>query len=204
MKKIVISLFVLALMTILSFNLCYAALYSGSMPGNAINPLNHYAYNYDNGSGKAWYSYDGLNLGIRISSNSQVIDTGYDVNGNGSNYALDIDQWLAGQFSIRQTSTIDSIQGYMWGQSNGEVRLAIYNSDNLNNIPAGSPIFSQIFNTSGVDGWYGLTGINLPLNAGTYWAAFEVAPSQVPLPGAFLLFGSGLLGLLGIRFGNKK
>ncbi|NTW43566.1 MAG: hypothetical protein HGB14_03820 [Anaerolineaceae bacterium] len=201
MKKIVKSLFAVALMTILSFNLCYAAPYSGAMPANAINPLNHYAYTSSN----TWFSFDGLNLGIRISSNSQLIDTGYDVGGVGSNYSLDINQWLAGQFTLRQTSTIDSIQGYMWGQSNGELRLAIYNSDNVNNIPTGSPIFTQTFNTSDVDGWYGLTGINLPLDAGTYWAAFEVAPSQVvPIPGAFLLFGSGLLGLLGIQLRRTK
>lgn len=195
MKKIVISSFVLALMTILSFNLCYAAPYNGAMPGNAISPLNNYAYTSNN----AWYSFGGLNLGFRISYDSQLIDTDIDVNGNGSGYALDIHQWLAGQFAIGQTSTIKSVQGYMWGQQDGEIRLAIYNSDIVNNVPAGAAIFSQIFKTSDVNDWYGITDMNLTLDPGTYWAAFEVSPSQVPVPGALLLFGSGLLGLMGIR-----
>lgn len=200
MKKIVISLFALALMTLLSFNLSYAELYDGAMPGNAINPLNHYAYNNSN----TWYSFDDFKLAFRISYDSQLIDTGYDINGKGKDWALDTKQWLAGQFSLSQTSTINSIEGYMWGLTDGEVRLAIYFSDNANNIPAGAPIFNQIFKTSDADGWYGISGINLPLDAGTYWAAFEVAPSQVPVPGAFLLFGSGLLGLFGIQLRRIK
>ena len=201
MKKIGISLIVFALMTLLSFNLSYAKLYDGAMPGNAINPLNHYAYNNSN----TWYSYDGFGLAFRISHDSQLIDTGYDINGNGENWALDTNQWLAGQFTLAQTSTINSIEGYMWGDpEGGEVNLAIYYSDDANNIPTGTPIFKQTFKTSDADDWYGISGINLSLDPGTYWAAFEVAPSQVPIPGAFLLFGSGLLGLFGSKIRRKK
>ena len=197
MKKISISMSVLALITLLSFNICHAALYDGAMPGNAINPLSHYAYTENN----LWYSYDDLKFGFRISYDSQSIDTGYDINGNGDNWALDAYQWLAGQFTLSKSSIIDSIKGYMWGQPDGEIRLAIYNSDNVNNIPIGAPLFNQIFNTSDEDGWYGLSGMNLSLDAGTYWASFE----PVPIPGTFLLFGSGLIGLLGIhRFRRIK
>ncbi|MEN6374535.1 MAG: hypothetical protein ABFD75_07120 [Smithella sp.] len=197
MKKLVTSMFLLALMTILSSNLCHAAIYDGAMPGNAIIPLSHYAYTDNN----IWYSYDDLKFGFRISYDSQSIDTGYDINGNGDNWALDAYQWLAGQFTLSKSSTIDSIKGYMWGQTDGEIRLAIYNSDNVNNIPTGAPLFNQMFNTSDLDGWYGLSGMNLSLDAGTYWAAVEV----VPIPGAFVLFSSGLVGLLGIhRFRRIK
>ena len=197
MKKLVISMFVLALMTILSSNLCHAALYDGAMPGNAIIPLSHYAYTENN----IWYSYDDLKFGFRISYDSQSIDTGYDINGNGDSWALDANQWLAGQFTLSKSSTIDSIKGYMWGQPDGEIRLAIYKSDNVNNIPTDATLFNQIFKTSDLDGWYGLSGINLSLDAGTYWASFEA----VPIPGSFLLFSSGLLGLFGIhRFRRIK
>lgn len=191
MKKIMMSMYVFALITIFSFNLCYAAPYDGAMPGNAINPLSHYAYSENN----IWYSYDDLKSGFHISYDFQSIDTGYDINGNGDSWALDVYQWLAGQFTLSKSSTINSIQGYMWGQDDGQIRLAIYNSDNVDNIPVGAPIFNQIFSTSDADGWYGMSDMNLSLDAGTYWASFEV----VPIPGAFLLFGSGLIGLLGIH-----
>ena len=109
------------------------------------------------------------------------------------------------EVALAQTSTINSIEGYMWGDpEGGEVRLAVYYSDNANNIPTGTPIFKQTFKTSEADDWYGISGINLSLDPGTYWAAFEVAPSQVPIPGAFLLFGSGLLGLFGSKIRRKK
>jgi len=197
MKKIMMSMYVLALITIFSFNLCYAAPYDGAMPGNAINPLSHYAYSENN----IWYSYDDLKSGFHISYDSQSIDTGYDINGIGDSWALDVYQWLAGQFILSKSSTVNSIQGYMWGQDDGQIRLAIYNSDNVDNIPVGTPIFNQIFSTSDADGWYGMSDMNLSLDAGTYWASFE----PVPIPGAFLLFGSGLLGLLGIhRFRRMK
>lgn len=197
MKKITMSMYILALITIMSFNLCYAAPYDGAMPGNAINPLSHYAYSENN----IWYLYDDLKSGFHISYDSQSIDTGYDINGIGDSWALDVYQWLAGQFILSKSSTFNSIQGYMWGQDDGQIRLAIYKSDNVDNIPVGAPIFNQIFSTFDADGWYGLSDMNLSLDAGTYWAAFE----PVPIPGAFLLFGSGLIGLLGIhRFRKMK
>ena len=43
---------------------------------------------------------------------------------------------------------------------------------------------------------YGDGDFGTPGTAGTY--AFSVAPSAVPLPGAFWLFGSGLLGFVGL------
>ena len=121
-----------------------------------------------------------------------------------SNYSLGTSEFLAGQFTLSQRSTIDFIKGYMWGQDNGDLTLAIFGNGQGTQgvVPSGSPLFTQAFKTSSNTDWYGPTGLSWSLDAGTYWAAFEVfndTTPQVPEPATMLLLGLGLIGLAGVR-----
>jgi|GEM_PF-848486 hypothetical protein len=98
---------------------------------------------------------------------------------NTESLLLNSGQWLAGEFTLSQFETINTLEGYI--VSNGDTTqigntftISVYD-----NSPSGAPwlaseeYFGQaVFNG---DGWNGLTGITgLQLSAGTYWVAFEV------------------------------
>jgi hypothetical protein len=88
-------------------------------------------------------------------------------------------QWLAGRFDLTETHNINAVEGWIARGLGGDITLAIYG--NGNNVPdVNNEIFSGVFYVStvlGVKGdvdWYGISGLNLSLPAGAYWAAFEV------------------------------
>lgn len=115
-------------------------------------------------------------FGMRVvASAGTIVDTG--ANDNGASWSMSSWQWLAGQFSLSQAYTITDMEGYLWGSSNQYVRgnqltVAVYNNDN-GTVP-GTELFSKQFSVGDATGWYGASGLNWSLDAGNYWASFEV------------------------------
>jgi hypothetical protein len=160
-------------------------------------------------------------------------------------------QWLAGQFTLANSYTVNSVEGWFGEVTEGTLTAAIY-TDSGSGVPI-SELFSQQFvldNPSpGNNTWDGAFGLSWAFAPGTYWLAFEVrsgdtglgfmpngtdgAPNPladyavwlgspqfqwfsqdssvaygmridaVPIPAAVWLFGSGLLGLIGIARRKK-
>jgi hypothetical protein len=169
-----------------------------------------------------------------------IIDTGPGPNQT-NGWALDNLWWHAGEFTM-EAHTVTSVEGWMCRTStnNNPVYAVIYAANG--EIP-GSILFEKDFTVSNRNsaGWYGASGLDWTLPAGTYWVGFEVRTSgftgsqpspattplgdeayyssagagwfqhdaanlgyrimgnPVPVPGAIWLFGSGLLGLWGLR-----
>lgn len=104
----------------------------------------------------------------------------------------------AGTFDISSPVVIQSFEAFMKldcvGCLDGDLTLAIYG--NGTNIPdTGAELFAKSFTVNkssaaaGADGaWFGLDNMNLSLNTGTYWSAFEVRSGQAYSGG--LPFGS--------------
>lgn len=108
-----------------------------------------------------------------------IVDTGPGPSTTSGGYLLDQSQWLAAEFTLAEAYDITDVQGWMnalyAGSGNSTGHISIYGSGS-SNLPAGASLFSGQFtvsSTGGVD-WYGLSGLNWSLGAGTYWAAFEV------------------------------
>jgi hypothetical protein len=104
-----------------------------------------------------------------------IVDTGTP-NQLGSAIMLSDAQWLAAEFTTTQAWQIDSLKGFINADTSNPVNatytVALYT--NINNRPdTSSEVFAQQ-STFGTDGWNGLQGLNVALNAGTYWLAFEV------------------------------
>jgi hypothetical protein len=191
---------------------------------------------------------------INTAKASLIVDTGEgsSVSGGTDLYS---DQWLAGQFSISDSYTISSMEGWFGTRAGttGTVTAALY-SDSGFLSGNENELFSQQFLLDAPSSmpknntWDGVYDVNWSLGPGTYWLAFEVrsgdtanafmpsgtsgAPnplsnyafyyqgmpswsalssdyafgiridaspvSPIPIPAAFWLFGSGLLGLVAI------
>ncbi len=119
-------------------------------------------------------------LALILSSQAKadfILDTGTP-NQAGSALDLSNSQWLAAEFTMTQSTQINSIQGFMNGvdvnQVGNSFTVALYGNA-ANNRPdlATGELFAQQA-TFTADGWNGLQGLNFALDAGTYWAAFEV------------------------------
>ena len=103
-----------------------------------------------------------------------IVDTG-EFNSSGFTHALNSGQWLAAQFDLGQAYTITDINGYINPINTGTMTIALYGDDNSDIPDTSNQYLVQQFSTSSDDtGWYGLTGLNTLLAAGTYWVSFEV------------------------------
>ena len=104
-----------------------------------------------------------------------IIDTGQPPNVM-SGYSLDVDQWLAGEFTLTQAYTITDVQGWMFEGTSGYVTVAIYGDGG--DVPdTGSKLYSDSFVTDITEysnAWVGVQGVSWDLDPGTYWVAFEV------------------------------
>lgn len=105
-----------------------------------------------------------------------IVDTGVE-NPPGNHYwTLSPWQWSAGEFSISEDYNVTGLEGYLvgynWsGPQSKTLTAAIYSDGG--DIP-GSKLYSQQFSVGEPNGWYGVSGQNWLLSAGTYWAAFIV------------------------------
>jgi len=105
-------------------------------------------------------------------------------------------QWLAAQFNLNQPYILTDIEGYFYASiSGGTVKIIIY-GDNETDLPdTTNELYIAEFSFSesdyGQTNWYGISGLNLYLDAGTYWVSFEnwdsatlvaAMPRYAPLP----------------------
>jgi len=85
---------------------------------------------------------------------------------------LDSSQWLAQQFTLNNAYSVSSVQGWMGAYVPGLVTLVVYTDQSSS---PGVELFSSVFSVQDrLNSWNGVQDMSLQLNAGTYWAAFEV------------------------------
>jgi len=120
-----------------------------------------------------------LLLSISSAQAALVVDTGAGSSTSGGT-SLVSSQWLAGQFTLSESYTINSVEGWFGKGAQGTVTSAIYN-DAGSGIPDGGALFAQQFILDTPDNigtfgnaWDGAYGLNWMITAGTYWLAFEV------------------------------
>jgi hypothetical protein len=89
-----------------------------------------------------------------------------------------INEWMGAEFSVSQTTTISSIQAWMYGAAFGSANstmgtFSVNIYTDLLQAP-GTNIFSQSFTAMDTLGWNGLAGGDLlTLNDGSYWVTFD-------------------------------
>jgi hypothetical protein len=106
-----------------------------------------------------------------LAQSAVVVDTGTPPEQLG--YSFDKYQYFAGEFSLAQALTVDSIEGY-FGTRAGNVAISILSDGG--NIPGSTVQFTtNLVTTDGDTAWNGVSGLGWSLAAGTYWVSF--APS---------------------------
>lgn len=176
----------------LSFEPVVGSAISYDMTESAPNPLPQYALYNSLNSG--WFT-EAFGLGMRISgtpaqSASLLVDTGAGPAGaflNGSvpiynNSSSDF-EYLAGQFTLDQAASLESVAGWMQVYTAGNVNVSIYagNQQGLyNNIVPGKPgtaVYTQSYaeGATSQNGWaqFQFSEPFPTLSAGTYWLSFE-------------------------------
>jgi hypothetical protein len=89
---------------------------------------------------------------------------------------LDSSQWLAQQFSLDRAYTVTGVEGWMAAYVPGLVTLVLYTDQT--SLP-GRELFSSSFTVQDrPNAWNGIHGMSFQLDAGTYWAAFQVDDSS--------------------------
>jgi len=94
--------------------------------------------------------------------------------------------WVAAEFTLDSQYVITDVLGWMAQDRRPEYnlfRIKIYGDGG--DIPNASEYLSRDFAISTAyrtEGWNGLRGLNLTLDAGTYWVAFEV-PDVIDMNG---------------------
>jgi len=89
-------------------------------------------------------------------------------------------QTRAGQFTLSSATLIDSFFHWMVITASGNMSFDIYTNDSTNNLPgaaiAGLTRTFAVTNANSPD-WFGVTGLNWSLGAGTYWLVSSRAGS---------------------------
>lgn len=155
-----------------------------------------------------------------------VFDTGTPTARNGAgvyNLGPNSFQSVAGQFTVTEDLSINTLEGFFDPNANptaGTIDAVVY-LDNAGSVDPVGELFRIAFSlpslsTTSDSGWYGATGLDLSLTAGSYWLAFEVAnendaltimPGGAPNPlFAYALNGDGTNGWspLGVTVGMRS
>lgn len=85
-------------------------------------------------------------------------------------------QYWAGEFTLTNASTIQSVSGWMGGMAIGGIEVKLYADGG--NVP-GAELFSQTFESATYTfdpRWESFQGLNWNVAADTYWVAFEPLP----------------------------
>lgn len=173
----------------LSFEPVAGSAISYNVLNNAPNPLPLYALYNSLNSG--WFT-EAFSFGIRISGTpaqgaTLLVDTGagetgflpngsYGIfNGGGSNF-----EYLAGQFTLDQAATLESVAGWMQVTQPGNININIYGGNEpglFNDIVPGASVYLQGYaqSATGQEGWvpFQFSEPYPTLSAGTYWLSFE-------------------------------
>jgi hypothetical protein len=88
-------------------------------------------------------------------------------NGKGQSIAL--------KFSLSNSYSITSMEGYLWAGNPGTLTLALYNDSN--GLP-GNQLYASQFSAVDLGGWSGTSGTNWLVSPGNYWAVFKVNSEQ--------------------------
>lgn len=125
----------------------------------------------------------GLMLAVSplLSQASTIVDTGPGSSGNTGGWSLDQFESLAAEFTVNQNTTIDSIMGWIGGDSVTGT-IALYSADAGTGLP-GTQLYSTTvpFNppeNAGNNAWYGASDLSWNVGPGDYWASFEVRGNQ--------------------------
>jgi hypothetical protein len=109
-----------------------------------------------------------------------IVDTGPTPSSFSSAVGLSNDgtniYYLAAQFTTSAAHTITDIQGYMNNDTSFKVTGVISENifdDYIGKYRPGDHIFSASFDVGSTANWYGLSGLDWALPAGTYWIVFE-------------------------------
>lgn len=107
-----------------------------------------------------------------LANAATIVDTGPGPS-YGGGWTLGQHQWLAVQFTIDTPWQITDIYGWIGTErAAGEAHVSVYQDDG--GLP-GDRLFSVKFLAIGAGyNWRGASGLDWPLEAGTYWASFEV------------------------------
>jgi hypothetical protein len=117
-------------------------------------------------------------LSVGVANATYIVDTGAS-----SAYS---NQWMfrplesfAAKFTVTSSYTINSVESYMRNYPGQTPLLSaqLYsNGTDIANTFSGSALFSSaLFGVGTSDNWYGISGLDWTINAGTYWLAFNVA-----------------------------
>ena len=109
-------------------------------------------------------------------------------------------QWVAAEFSITDPYSVTDVHAWIGSVTGGTATAALYTDSG--GIP-GTELFSSAFTVAaGVNDWYGQSGLDWGVTAGTYWVAFEVRPENSLPHGVFPAFFPEPLDTYAINFGS--
>jgi len=127
-----------------------------------------------------------LTLAPQAQADQLIVNTGVP-SSSSLPLTLSSSQWLAAEITTSQEEIITGIQGYILADAgnpaNATFTITVYDNG-ANNTPdtIDPAVFSQQASYT-ADGWNGLSGLSLDLQAGSYWVAFEVGPNNDTLQG---------------------
>jgi hypothetical protein len=110
-------------------------------------------------------------IAVQPASAATLVDTGQPINSGGGSAVVD-SQWLAAEFTLETTATINGVQGWIGAVGlSVPLRVAIYSDGG--DVP-GSKLYSADFIPMYTYGdWQGASGLSWALADGDYWVSFE-------------------------------
>jgi hypothetical protein len=145
-----------------------------------------------------------LGLAPGLARATLVVDTGTPSNAIGTGLSFNSTRGFAGQFSLADGLTINSIQGY-FNTDVGSVTISLFSNaeDGDGGFIPGASLKSTTFSTGlGALAWTGASALNWAVGQGTYWAVFTStygAGSQSSMPG---IAANPLTGYAQMAFGQ--
>ena len=111
---------------------------------------------------------------LSVNAAGFIVDSGLGLASGGLN--VDSSQWMAQQFTLNQSYELHSIEGWIGDYVPGVLTLVIYGNDSQG--PTNKFLSAEFSFDERLNNWHGVNGLALNLDAGTYWAAFEVLGSS--------------------------
>ncbi|MYN10578.1 PEP-CTERM sorting domain-containing protein [Pseudoduganella aquatica] len=117
-----------------------------------------------------------------------VVNTGTPSNAVGAGWAFNSGHSYAGQFSLLEAMTIDSIQGY-FSTDAGTVGISLFSSVEDGDggfIPGSALRTASIATAAGALAWTGASALDWAVGPGAYWVVFSPSyssASQASMPG---------------------
>ena len=129
-----------------------------------------------------------LALAPGIAQATMVVDTGTPSNALGTGWAFNSAHSYAGQFSLLDDMTINSIQGY-FSTASGSAGISLFGNSGDGNggfVPSSALYTSSFATAVGALAWNGVSALNWHVSEGTYWIVFTSTygtANQTSMPG---------------------